>query len=289
MDLHTVRALHRPRDRAELLDRLAHLDDPPGGDSSGGGRGTAVLAGGTWLFSEPQPQLTELIDLTGLGWPALRTDPDGGLRIAATCTLAELAAAGPAVEEAAGGAGGAAALFRDCCRALAGSFKIWHTATVGGNICLALPAGPITSLCAALDGVAELWRPEGADRRMPVARFVTGVRTTALRPGEVLRSVRLPAAALAAPTAFRRAALTAEGRSGAVVIGRRDPDGGLVLTVTAATERPHRFAFAAPPTAGELRTALEGVDRWYADPHGAPDWRAHVSARLAAEVVDELA
>jgi CO/xanthine dehydrogenase FAD-binding subunit len=262
MDLHTVGALHRPTDRAGLHARL--------------GRGAAVLAGGTWLFSEPQPDLDALVDLTGLGWPALTVEPDGALTIAATCTLAELAAAGPAPA-------------RTCCRALAGSFKIWHTATVGGNICLALPAGPITSLCAALDGVAELWGPGGTDRRVPVARFVTGVRSTVLRPGEVLRSVRLPAAALAAPTAFRRAALTAEGRSGAVVIGRRDPDGGLVLTVTAATERPYRFAFAAPPSAGALRAALEGVDRWYADPHGAPDWRAHVTGRLAAEVVDELA
>ncbi|WP_214403844.1 FAD binding domain-containing protein [Pseudonocardia lacus] len=262
MDLHTVGALHRPTDRAGL-DALL-------------GPGSAVLAGGTWLFSEPQPHLAALVDLTGLGWPSLVTGSDGALTISATCTLAELAAAGPA-------------LFRTCCRALAGSFKIWHTATVGGNVCLALPAGPMTSLCAALDGVAELWGPGGSVRRVPVARFVTGVRTTDLRPGEVLRSVRLPAAALAAPTAFRRAALTAQGRSGAVVIGRRDPDGGLVLTVTAATERPFRFAFAAPPREAELSAALATVERWYDDPHGAPDWRAHVTGRLAAEVVDELA
>ncbi|MCO1660417.1 FAD binding domain-containing protein [Pseudonocardia humida] len=262
MDLHTVRVLHRPVRRGEL-DALL-------------GPGAAALGGGTWLFSEPQPGLAALVDLTGLGWPALTREPDGALTISATCTLAELAAAGPA-------------LFGRCCRALAGSFKIWHTATVGGNICLALPAGPMTSLCAALDGEALLWGPGGAQRRVPVARFVTGVRTTDLRPGEVLRSVRLPAAASSARTAFGRAALTAQGRSGSVVIGRRDPDGGLVLTVTAATERPFRFTFPAPPTGAALRAALAGVDRWYADPHGAPDWRAHVTGRLAAEVVDELA
>jgi CO/xanthine dehydrogenase FAD-binding subunit len=262
VDLHTVRALHRPADRAELDAAL--------------GPGAAALGGGTWLFSEPQPHLDALVDLTALGWPALTTEPDGALAVSATCTLAELAAAGPP-------------LFRTCCRALAGSFKIWHTATVGGNVCLALPAGPMTSLCVALDGVAELWGPGGAVRRLPVVELVTGVRTTALRPGEVLRSVRLPGAALAAPTAFRRAALTAEGRSGAVVIGRRDADGSVVLAVTAATERPHRFAFPGPPDGPALRTALAGVDDWYDDPHGAPDWRAHVTGRLAAEVVAELA
>jgi len=262
MDLHAVQELHRPRDRAELAARLTP--------------GAAPLAGGTWLFSEPQPDVTALVDLTGLGWPALTATPDGGLEIAATCTLTELAATGPP-------------LFRTCCRCLAGSFKIWHTATVGGNICLALPAGPVTSLCAALDGVAQLWGPGGAERRVPVAELVTGVRRTALRSGEVLRAVRLPGPALRARTAFRRAALTPEGRSGTVVIGRRDPDGAVVVTLTAATERPCRLAFAAVPDGAALRAALAGIDCWYSDPHGAADWREHVTGLLAAEVVAELA
>jgi CO/xanthine dehydrogenase FAD-binding subunit len=261
MDLNTVEALRRPRDRGSL-ERA--LDDT-----------AAVLAGGTWLFSEPQPHLRALVDLTALGWPALVREPDGALTIAATCTLTELAGTGPE-------------LFGACCRFLAGSFKIWHTATVGGNICLALPAGPMTSLCAGLDGVARLWGPGGAERAVPVAELVTGVRTTSLRPGEVLRSVRLPAAALAARPALRRIALTAEGRSGAVLLGRRDPDGGFVLTVTAATERPCRLAFPGPPAAAELDAALDGIDCWYTDPHGAADWRAHVSRRLAREILAEL-
>src|SRR5215207_8101764 len=231
MDLHTVRALHSPRDRAELEPRP--------------GPGAAPLGGGTWLFSEPQPHLDALVDLTAMAWPALTSAPDGALSVAATCTLAELAAAGPA-------------LFRACCRCLAGSFKIWHTATVGGNICLALPAGPMTSLCAGLDGRALLWGPDG-DRR-------------------------LPASTLRARTLLRRIALTAEGRSGAVVVGRRDED-GFVLTVTAATERPCRLVV---PSRAALDTALATVDCWYTDPHGTADWRAHVTGRLAAEIVDEL-
>ena len=68
-----------------------------------------------------------------------------------------------------------------------------------------------------------------------------------------------------------------------MLIGRRRPDGRFVLTVTAATDRPYRFAFADVPTAAELR---RGAGRhpacWYDDPHGAPDWRAHVTGLLAA-------
>jgi len=267
MDLHTVTALHRPADRVELAACL--------------GPGAAPLAGGTWLFSEPQPELDTLVDLTGLGWPAL-TVTDRGLEIAATCTLAELAGFAAPPEWP------AAALFRDCCAALAGSFKIWHTATVGGNICLALPAGPMTSLVAALDGVAVLWTPEGG-RRVAVAEFVLGERRTALRPGEVLRAVELPAVALAARTAFRRAALATEGRSGAVVIGRRDLAGGFVLTVTASVERPHQLVFPTVPEPDELVTTLGRIERWFDDPHGAPDWRRAVTGLLAEQVRAELA
>src|SRR5688572_11909488 len=103
MDLHTVAAVRRARDRADL---------------AGLGPDTAVLAGGTWLYSDPQVHLRELVDLTGLGWPAL-TATDDGLEIAATCTLAELVAHGTP-------------LFRQCAQALVGSFKVWNVATVGG-------------------------------------------------------------------------------------------------------------------------------------------------------------
>jgi hypothetical protein len=77
MDLNTVTEIGRPASRGDLA---------PWRD------GDAWLAGGTWLFSEPQPALTRLIDLSGLGWPALETSAEG-LRIGATCTLAQLAAA----------------------------------------------------------------------------------------------------------------------------------------------------------------------------------------------------
>jgi CO/xanthine dehydrogenase FAD-binding subunit len=122
-----------------------------------------------------------------------------------------------------------------------------------------------------------------------VTAFVLGDRRTALRPGEVLRAVHLPVAALAARTAFRRAALATQGRSGAMVIGRRDLDGGFVLTVTAATDRPHRLAFADLPTSAELANALGRIDPWFDDPHGAPDWRRAVTLLLAEDVRAELA
>jgi CO/xanthine dehydrogenase FAD-binding subunit len=265
VDLNTVTSVRRAGARADL---------------SGLGPDTAILAGGTWMYSDPQVHLREPVDVTGFGWPPL-TVTDAELEIAATCTLAELSRFGGSPEWT------AVPLFRLCCTALVGSFKIWNVATVGGNICLALPAGPMTSLCAALDGVAVIWTPDGGERRVPVAEFVVGDRRTVLAPGEVLRAVHLPVAALRARTAFRRASLSPEGRTGSLVIGRVD-DTGFVLTITAATDRPYRFLFAKVPAAAELAAALDFIRVWFDDPHGAPDWRAAVTRLLAQEIREEL-
>src|ERR1700733_10214733 len=162
--------------------------------------GDAWLGGGTWLFSQPQPRLRRLLDLHAFGWPPL-TETEDGLSIAATCPLAPLARWRPARPSRAP----AAELARRCCDALLGSFKVQNVATVGGNICLSLPAGPMTALAAALDGVAVLATRTGDGtgdkagdeiRRVAVADFVTGDGRNLLRPGELLTGIELPAAAL---------------------------------------------------------------------------------------------
>ncbi|GJE42403.1 FAD binding domain-containing protein [Methylobacterium soli] len=270
MDLNAVDALLRPRQRADLPRWQA---------------GDAWLAGGTWLFSEPQDGLVRLVDLAGLGWPSHAIDPDG-LSISATCTIAALNRLELPKDWI------AAPLLPECCRALLGSFKVWTLATVGGNLCMALPAGPMIALAAALDGSCLIWTPDGGERRLTVTAFVRGPQETALKPGEILRRIDLPAAALRRRTAFRRIALSPNGRSAALLIGTRDPRGAFALTVTAATRRPVRLDHAALPDAAGLRAALAAAipaDLWYDDVHGAPDWRAHVTHLLAEEIRAELA
>ena len=259
--------------------------------------GDAWLGGGTWLFSQPQPRLRRLLDLHAFGWPAL-TETEDGLSIAATCTLAQLARWRPARPSRAP----AAELARQCCDALLGSFKVQNVATVGGNICLSLPAGPMTSLTAALDGVAAIARPDGGVRRVAVADLVTGDGANALAPGELLTRVDLPAAALSARAAFRQVSLSAVGRSAVLVIARRcDPRrtplpgehrsrGETVITVTAATPRPLQLRFAGHPAPGDALSALEAAEpRYLDDVHGAAPWRAAMTRRCVAGVIAELA
>ena len=247
--------------------------------------GDAWLAGGTWLFSEPQPALTRLIDLSGLGWPASEVS-EAGLRLSATCTIAELDRLELPKDWI------AAPLVGLCCRALLGSFKIWNRASVGGNLCMALPAGPMIALTAALDGSCEIWGPDGAERHLPVTAFVLAPQKTALCPGEILRRIAIPVASLKRRTAFRRISLSPAGRSGALVIGTRDASGGFALTVTASVPRPVQLGFPHLPEAAELRQALDAAVAevgWYDDVHGAPDWRAHVTGLFAEEIRQELA
>ena len=84
------------------------------------------------------------------------------------------------------------------------SFKIWNAATVGGNVCMSLPAGAMISLTAALEGVCTLWPRDGKPREVPVVDFVTGNHTNVLQKGELLRSILLPASALTKRFAIRQ-------------------------------------------------------------------------------------
>lgn len=243
MDLITVQSVHVAHSRDDLA-----LGTP--------------LGGGTWLYSEPQ-DATVLVDLLGFGWaPVERTATR--LSIAGTCPVAVL-------RELPG-----SPLFQQCADALLASWKVQRVATVGGNIALSLPAGPVTSLAVALDATLLLWTATG-ERRVAAAEFVTGVRRNVLAPGEVIRAVEIP---LPLPrTAFRRISLSSLGRTGALVTGRLDDARTVHLGITGGTTRPHAITSL---------DELDAIDDWYDDAHGSPDWREAMTRRFAAEIVAEL-
>ena len=270
MDLNTITAVARPKARSELPVWTA---------------GDAWLAGGTWLFSEPQAHLHRLIDLAALGWPALTIDTKG-LSIAATCSVAELDAIACPPDWP------AAPLINQCCRAFLASFKIWKTATVGGNICMSLPAGPMISLTAALDGICTIWAADGGERKIAVSDFVTGNNTNVLKSGDLLRQIDIPLVTLKRRSAFRQISLTPVGRSAVLLIGSIARNGAFTLTVTASTKRPIKLSFKKLPDAASLRTAiLQAIpeELYHDDIHGKPFWRKHMTLRLASEIRDELA
>lgn len=284
MDLNTIEAVVRTADPAQWRE------------------GDAWLAGGTVLFSAGSPDsgpepLRRLLDLGSTDWTPFALSA-AGIELAATCTIAQLYAF-PDSDAGRGVAGDwpGVELVRPCCESFVASFKVWTMSTLGGNLCTSLPAGPMISLCAALDGTATILGPDGARRTLPVLDFVTGDGTNALAPGELLRSVILPASALSSPVAFRRLSLSNLGRSAVLLIGRLDAGGALVLTVTAATKRPVQLRLR--PSAAALAGALPGTlfealddaipdELYHDDVHGLPAWRKDMTYRLAQEIQAEL-
>jgi CO/xanthine dehydrogenase FAD-binding subunit len=247
--------------------------------------GDAWLAGGTYLFSTPLPHLRRLVDITTLDWPAL-TVTDGGLEISATCRVVDLHAFRPPAEWTAG------PLLRQSVECFLASFKIWHSQTVGGNICTSLPAGPMITLTCALDATYTLWGAAGDRRDVPAIDFVTGNNRNILRPGELLRSIFIPHASLMRRFTLRRFTLTKEGRSSIFLVGTVDPaNGEFLVTVTASTAHPVHLRFAALPEAAELRSALDRTiphDLYFDDPNGSPDHRRHLTYHFAEQIREEL-
>jgi CO/xanthine dehydrogenase FAD-binding subunit len=270
MNLHTITEVKRPSSADEIDDWRD---------------GYAWLAGGTWLFSEPQVTTHTLIDLEALEWPALHST-QRGLEIGATCKIAELYAFEPPREWAAG------PLIGECCRAFLASFKIWNEATVGGNICMSLPAGPMISLTVALEATYALWPRDGEPRHVAAIDFVTGNHSNVLAPGELLRSVHIPVDALSKTFAFRRESLTTLGRSEVLLIGTTEPESrDLLLTVTAATARPVHLRFERYPTALTLREAIDAAipsELYFDDVNGSPAHRRHLTYYYAEQIREEL-
>ncbi len=255
--------------------------DPPGAQWR---YGDAWLAGGTWLFSDQQPDLRRLIDLAPLGWNDVVV-VDDGLQIGATTTIHDLYTFAAPVEWRARG------LFAASCEAFLASFKVWNSATVGGNICMALPAGPMITLTVALEATYTLLAPDGTERTVPAVDFVTGNHQTILAPGELLRHIHLPLRALRKRYTHRRFTLTHMGRSTIFMIATQSPGTtDLLLTITAGTTRPVQLAFDTVPDADTMAQTLAAIpdDLWFDDPNGTPDHRKHLAHHYAQEIRDEL-
>jgi xanthine dehydrogenase small subunit len=160
----------RPHSLAEACDALAqHARARP-------------LAGGTDLMVEANlhhARFAQLVSLENL--PELRVFERGDdeLVIGAALSLEQIAQHAHALP-----------LFDQLLPSFA-SRLIRQRATLGGNLATASPIGDAAPVLLALDAQLELVGSEGA-RRLPLSEFFTGYRKTALEPGELIATVRVP-------------------------------------------------------------------------------------------------
>ena len=158
---------------------------------------------------------------------------------------------------------------------------------------MSLPAGSMISLTASLEATYTLWPRDAEPRKVAAVDFVTGNHANVLAPGELLRSIHLPASALTKRFAFRRASLTHLGRSAMIIVGTQDPGtDDLVLTVTAATSRPIQIQFDRVPAAAKLHEAIDAhvaETHYFDDVHGSAPYKRHLTYYFAEQIRAELA
>lgn len=164
----------QPRDLSEAVSFLA------------GQRGQASpLAGGTDLIPRIKDRLESpryvvnikgLAELQGIG-------PDkGGWRLGALTTIRALETS-PALRQQYPLLAQAAAVL--------GSVQVRNIATVGGNLCHAVPSADMAPPLLALKAQATITGPQGT-RSLPLEDFFLGPRRTVLQPGELLAELLLP-------------------------------------------------------------------------------------------------
>lgn len=269
MDLHRVQTYLRP----------TQLEDV-----GAWGNGWAWLAGGTWLFTEPQPQVNTLVDMQRLGWGELSASAEG-LTIGAACTMSQLLdfdyppqwhgfkALQSAVHELA-------------------SFKIQNMATVAGNLCLALPASTFAPVMVLLNAQYQIQPLQGEAYTVPAADFQTGAKATILKPGEVLRSIHIPAEYLTWQVSYRRICVATAGIAVSIVVAAHHPETGQVrFGIGSCIPAPQLLAFAQVPSIPDITAALDQQitpDRFIDDETASATYRRHVTAVLMGRSLTEL-
>ncbi len=145
--------------------------------------GTRAVAGGTDVMVELRRGIkpaARLVDLTGLGSELdFIADEGDRLRIGALVTHNGVIGASRC-------RAGVLPLVQACLEI--GAPQIRTRATIAGNLVTASPANDTITALVALGAEVELHGPQGG-RSLDVAAFCSGFRTTALQPGELVRSI----------------------------------------------------------------------------------------------------
>jgi CO/xanthine dehydrogenase FAD-binding subunit len=154
-----------------------------------------ILAGGTDFYPalRDRPVTFDTLDISRVRGLRGVERTDEGWRIGATTTWTDIVRAQlpPCFE-------GLKAAAREV-----GSIQIQNAGTVVGNLCNASPAADGVPPLLTLDSQVEIASVSGS-RVLPLEAFITDVRETALRPGEMVVAVLVPHQPDSARSAFRK-------------------------------------------------------------------------------------
>jgi carbon-monoxide dehydrogenase medium subunit len=149
------------------------------------GPDAAVLGGGTMLLpamGRGERNHAHVVDLRRLGLSGIRSAA-AEWEIGAMTTYSELLRAADL--------DGRAALLRRAAAGITGGPQLRNQGTVGGSACYANPASDMPAVLVAIGADLRLVGPAGA-REVPASAFFRDAFVTALDPGEVLTTIRVP-------------------------------------------------------------------------------------------------
>ncbi|MCL1463232.1 FAD binding domain-containing protein [Argonema galeatum] len=246
--------------------------------------GWAWLAGGTWLFSEPQPHLKVLVDLEKLDWSEIEVTPEG-LAIGATCKMEKLLTFSYPESWT------SVKALQSAVHHLA-SFKVTNIATVGGNICLALPISNFAPVMVALGANYEILNQSSSSYQVSALEFQTGAQKTILQPGEVLRKISIPLPNLEWVVNFKRIAITTSGYAASIVVTAYHPQSSQVrFGLGACFPAPRLIEFSNIPTSAELSEALLSqipISEFIGDDKASAVYRRQVTQILMQRSLEEI-
>jgi CO/xanthine dehydrogenase FAD-binding subunit len=272
----------RPDGLGELLEVLDHLKQ----------KKTHVLAGGTDLIPALRDKTKEadhIVDLSGASLDGLvfeKTQARIGslVTFARLCRDVEMWTKLPAVAESA---------------SQVGAVQCRNLATIGGNLCSAIPSLDSAPPLMALDATLRLQSKAG-ERLVAIDEFFLGPRRTVLQPGEILTEILVPIEPGYAASFLRlgrRKALTLSIVNAAAGLAL-DQDGrvakarialGAVAPTPVRARKAEEILLSRHPTAqlvAEAAAAVVGEISPISDLRGSADYRRKTSVVLVRRALE---
>jgi aerobic carbon-monoxide dehydrogenase medium subunit len=269
----------RPSTVDEALDLLATHDN------------ARALAGGQTLVNALKLRLLgpeRVVDITRIdSLKGIRALDDGSLEIGATTTYAELTeavdvwAVRPIVAEVA---------------SMIADVQVRNRGTIGGNACLNLPLGHFPPVLVAVGTELTIAGADG-ERTVPASEFFESPFTTAVRTGELLVRVRIPARRPGEADAFVAMSAGKESKSIVHVAASLRLEGFVAearLVLGCVAPRPLRATtveerlIGAEPDEEAVRAAVEGLGATLtpiSDVNASADFKRHVAEVLVERAV----
>jgi aerobic carbon-monoxide dehydrogenase medium subunit len=239
--------------------------------------GARALAGGQTLVNVMKARAASpdvLVDLGALEeLKGIELSADGTLTIGAMATYTDIISSAEAR---------ARPILGEVCAQIA-DVQVRNRGTIGGNVCSNDPTNHLPPLMCAV-GASMTIASESGERTVPAAEFFLGVYLTAVGPGELLRSISIPAGK---HDGFAAVTLGAEGTC--IANAAASVNGALRVALGCVDATP---VVVQPASADEdaVRDAVRGAGlQPPADVHASSGYRAHLAEVLAVRAARRAA